>query len=936
MRVQLIESFSATVNGRALALPGTQAPRILALLAMESGRTVPHERIRSMLWPDRAPATADRQVSNQLSVLRGALRSAGFEGLTTRNRVCVLEGAATDIDLLDADVSTARALARERRFDQALPLLRRCAESIPDEPLGGLAGEAFHAESIRLLSLRNTLRLEIADCLRHAGGHREGAAVAASLFAADRLSGKVARILMDCLLGAGERAKALAVFEEHRTALSELLGIDPDAETADLHLRLLREESGRDGPRAEPTGPVPRELPASPHVFVGREAEIDELSHAMGEVRGTPGVVCLNGPGGMGKSSAAIQLAHREAGGYPDGQVYLDLQGHTPGSAPTAPEDALRSLLRSFGAPVAESADRRELVSLWRTASSAKRALLVFDNVRDSAQVRDLLPGSGECGVIVTSRRMLALPQACAAIRLEPLGPEESARLVGEYLGGERWDEHRESVERIVLACAGMPLALGIAAAECRQAGAGRTADFASRLEAETSRLKALEVDDFAVRASIAMSVAELEGTFGVDSDIVGLFRLLGQFPGTVLSVNAVASGLAVEPGEARTLLDRLVAYELASHDGDRYKVQGLIRAYSAERAPRDWFDEGRPVFVERLAGYYAATMDRAVRTRNPKLNPRSPTTGPGELPAGAVPESFADMSSAASWYGREEENFTALLAMSAPYPRTAPLWAVMALRAGQLHPDYGTSPRAVDRMIDRAASDPRLLDRRQLYAVRTARYMRLLRVGDGGGAAAEVDRYMTEADLDGVERAYCLSQKANGLYFAGRSTEAASVAEEAASLAVAVSSPEAEHYAFMFGSRALEAAGDHAGACRSADRCVDAADRVGQAPFTTDARRSRVFRYVRAGRVEEAAELLAGLGTGREGAPIPGRRERAEHLWAEGEVLRALGRADEAAARFAEAVTLLRRGGVLSDAEYRGLVRESAPEAPFPFSKTL
>lgn len=68
MHVRMIDSFSATVNGRPVKLSGTQAPRILALLALEWGRPVPHERIQALLWPEGAPATAHRQVSSELPV----------------------------------------------------------------------------------------------------------------------------------------------------------------------------------------------------------------------------------------------------------------------------------------------------------------------------------------------------------------------------------------------------------------------------------------------------------------------------------------------------------------------------------------------------------------------------------------------------------------------------------------------------------------------------------------------------------------------------------------------------------------------------------------------------------------------------------------------------------------------------------------------------
>ncbi len=59
----------------------------------------------------------------------------------------------------------------------------------------------------------------------------------------------------------------------------------------------------------------------------------------------------MDGMGGSGKTSLAVHAAHRLAGDYPDGQLYIDLRGYTPGEKPVSASGTLHSLLRALGVP---------------------------------------------------------------------------------------------------------------------------------------------------------------------------------------------------------------------------------------------------------------------------------------------------------------------------------------------------------------------------------------------------------------------------------------------------------------------------------------------------------------------------------------------------------------------------------------------------------
>jgi hypothetical protein len=187
---------------------------------------------------------------------------------------------------------------------------------------------------------------------------------------------------------------------------------------------------GRLAPRALGTAGARFSLPPDTSAFTGRSAEMQVVADAVAGAAAVGGVVGIHAIGGMpgvGKTALAVHAAYRLRERFPDRQLFIDLQGHTPGREPMPPEEAL----------AAAGVDARYLpedlagrAGLWRDRMAGQRALLVLDNAASSGQVTPLLPGGGACLVLVTSRRHLGdLPGAVTPVLVDALPAEQAQKI---------------------------------------------------------------------------------------------------------------------------------------------------------------------------------------------------------------------------------------------------------------------------------------------------------------------------------------------------------------------------------------------------------------------------------------------------------------------------------------------------------------------------
>jgi tetratricopeptide (TPR) repeat protein/transcriptional regulator with XRE-family HTH domain len=375
--------------------------------------------------------------------------------------------------------------------------------------------------------------------------------------------------------------------------------------------------------------PAPRrnDLPADLFDFTGREVE----SALVEELLRTAGAVSIDGMAGVGKTSLAVHVAHRLALMYPDGGLYLDLQGFTPGLEPLEPQAALVRLLGALDVthlPVGAA----ERAALWRSELSRRRVLVVLDNAVDAEQVRPLLPGAGKSAVLVTSRHRLVSLDGVPPVSLEPLANGAAAHLFGRAAGLAFTEEagltEEAGVSQVLRQCAGLPLALRMAGARLRHRPGWTVAVLAERLRDNAGRFDSV----------FGMSLQQL------DAVQRRMFRLLGLVPGADFDA-AVAGALAdMPPDRVDAVLEELVDAHLVQElSPGRYRMHDLIRRYAADLAADE--EPQAEAALHRVLSHYLAQAVAHERTL--------PSPDRGEPSSG-------DPANAMAWFDLEHVNLVA------------------------------------------------------------------------------------------------------------------------------------------------------------------------------------------------------------------------------------------------------------------------------------
>jgi predicted ATPase/DNA-binding SARP family transcriptional activator len=574
-RVEVLGPLRLAVDSRSVDVRGPKRRAVLALLALAEGRTVPVDALVDALWPSEVPESGRQALHSHVSRLRGHLGAAAtrLEARPDGYRLVLGDG---DLDVAQARALLAAARVRVRQDPAGASALLREARALWRGPvLTDLADVVPIATAVEACA---QLHREVTDALIGsaitAGEAEDVLGLAAASMADDPLREPAVLLLMRGLAAAGRAPEALQTGREYRHRLADETGLDPSPELDRLERDIA---GGAAGP-----GPGPRMTVRPATRLIGRDAEVAALHRRLETER----VITLVGPGGVGKTRVALEVAHRT-----EAPVVLLLAPVTePGAVPHA-------LAATLGLEVV----RGDVLAACLAVLGDRPGLLVVDNcehVLDEARdtVAAVLSACPRLTVLATSREPLGLSAECV-VRLAPLalpqGERDLARVpsVAVFLdravrvrpGPPLTPEELRTVADIVHRLDGMPLAIELAAGRLSTFS---LADLRSRLARSLDLLGAgrpsAEARHRTLRATVEWSYQLLS------EDERRLFRHLSVFVDGVdlETVERLGAdlGLGSDPG---SVLARLVDASMIEADlssGSRYRMLETLRAFGLDR----------------------------------------------------------------------------------------------------------------------------------------------------------------------------------------------------------------------------------------------------------------------------------------------------------------------------------------------------------------
>jgi predicted ATPase/DNA-binding SARP family transcriptional activator/Tfp pilus assembly protein PilF len=620
LELSFLGGWQVSLDGRPVTgFESAKVRALLSYLAVEAGRPHYREALAGLLWPEVSEAAALASLRQALANLRKCTGDRTARPpflLITRNTIRFNCASDCAIDVVDF---TALLDACDRHAHRRMESCRVCAARLQR------AAALYHGDFLEGLFVAGTMAFEewsllwrerlrqlalaalgrLAAYHEHRADYDQAVGALARLVELDPWREEAHRQLMRVYFRSGRRGAALAQYQTCRRLLAEELAVEPAADTVALYQQI------RAGALEPDLAGAPRLLnwPHSPTPLIGREIELAELAEMVAnpECR----LLTILGPGGMGKSRLALEVAAAEAWSFSDGAAFVPLTSLSSATylAPTIAQ-ALGVALSSLDDP------RQQLIHALR-----EREMLIvldsFEHLRDGSDLLSkLLVQAPGLQLVVTSRERLDvegewLLELDGLSYPSPETPESAMRAYSAaqlFLSSARRADatfdvakgDAAAVGRICSLVGGMPLAIELAAAWVRVISC---AEIVQELEQGLAILST-------ARGGAAGRHGSLRSVFDQSWQLLNAeeqraFRSLSVFAGGF--EREAAEQVA---GVTLPLLSLLVDKTLVRWDHRRrYDMHELIAEYAHEKL-RESGDEN--AIRERHAGYMLQLAERA------------------------------------------------------------------------------------------------------------------------------------------------------------------------------------------------------------------------------------------------------------------------------------------------------------------------------------
>ena len=599
MLFRVLGTLEAEHGGRLLDLGRPKQRALLASLLLSANRVVSADRLIDELWGDGSPANAGAALQVQVSRLRRALSPVEPPRLESRPPGYVLHVADDEVDSLHFErlLAEARRAAATNRPGAAAERLRAALALWRGSALAEFVFAEFAQPHIaRLEELRLVAYEEQAAAELALGHHAQVATRLRTLVEEHPLREGLWRHLVVALYRCGRQADALRGLAELRERLIEELGIELSPALAELESDVLLQSASlawRPPAEALPGEAVPHNLPAARSSLIGRHEELAELDKLLDDTR----MLTVVGPGGVGKTRLAVELARHRRPAHADGVWLVEL-------APLADGALVAQAVASAVGVHEEPA--RAIAETLVDALGDRDVLIVLDNcehlVGPVAALADrLLASCSQLTLVATSREPLRIEGetlwAARALDIPPadaLGPEALGQYAAVRLFVERataqgpfalTQGNAPGVGELCRRLDGVPLAIELAAGRVRTLSPSemvRRLD--DRFELLESGLRTAVPRHRTLRAAVEWSYELLEEQERVLFDRLSVFS--GGF--SMEAAEAVGADQRIPRSVVVGLLSRLVDQSLVqieeNNGGVRFRLLETLRQYGTAR----------------------------------------------------------------------------------------------------------------------------------------------------------------------------------------------------------------------------------------------------------------------------------------------------------------------------------------------------------------
>lgn len=572
---------------------GAPAQRtLLAVLLTSPNVPVSDDRLADELWGDTPPPSAHHLVQVYVSRLRALLgEHAGAPRIVREGSGYALRVRSNELDAdrFLAAVTQGRELrdrdpeAADKLLADAMLLWRGVPFADILEPPPAVREHARYLEREHLEALETWFQVRL-----QLGRHHELVPELSVLVERHPYHEALHVQLVLALYRSGRQAEALQTARALQVRLREE-GIDPSSEIRDLYRDLLLQ-----APHLSLAPPeVPSNLPTRLTTFVGRARELQEVADLLEASR----LLTLTGPGGIGKTRLALEVARRVRAQFPGGVWWIDL------ASVAEPASVLDELARILGVTSAPTVEPGDAVA---RALGRRRALLLLDNCEHvvtgvAEALEGVLRATTGPHVLATSRTPLGIeherrwtvsplslpPETGPATRLDKSDAVrlfvERARAVSPSFTLDA--ENADAVAEICRRLDGMSLAIEIAAARLRELP---PREIARRLDERFALLELSAVEGLTRHRTLE---AALDASYVLLSDAErAVFERLSTFVGPfdLDAAAAVGSGLGEPSSRALSHVMALARASLLTPERDgvekRYRLLETLREYGITR----------------------------------------------------------------------------------------------------------------------------------------------------------------------------------------------------------------------------------------------------------------------------------------------------------------------------------------------------------------